>query len=98
MYRTFSVSHLVACVIDDAGIICPVLEAPANGMVMLDNEDRIVGTVANYTCLGDLELTGSSTRICESDGEWNGTDPLCQGRESLTVVLWEFFVGENFVG
>ena len=33
----------------------------------------------SFTCNTGYELTGSDTRICQSDGSWSGTDDVCQG-------------------
>ena len=31
-----------------------------------------------FDCDTGYELTGSDTRICQSDGNWNGTDVMCR--------------------
>ena len=33
--------------------------------------------ICSFTCNTDYELTGSTQRICQSNGSWSGTDVLC---------------------
>jgi hypothetical protein len=63
---------------DSGAPICPALTAPANGSVTaaVGVEDE----VATYSCEGGFVLTGNggaSTRVCQSDGTWSGSDPSC---------------------
>ena len=39
------------------------------------------GDICSYTCNTDYELTGSNTRICQTDGSWSGSDPVCERSE-----------------
>ena len=32
----------------------------------------------SFTCNTGYELTGSDTRICQSDGGWSGSDAVCR--------------------
>ena len=32
----------------------------------------------NFTCNTGYELTGNSTRTCQSDGSWSGSDVVCR--------------------
>ena len=32
----------------------------------------------NFTCNTGYELTGSSQRICQSNGSWSDTDVMCR--------------------
>ncbi len=38
---------------------------------------RPVSTVATYTCNPGFTLDGGTTRTCGSDGQWNGSAPVC---------------------
>ena len=69
------------CIPFIVGIVCPNLEDPNNGMVALDNSDRGLGTIANYSCSEGLVLNGSDIRICQVNG-WNGTEPHCTGKKA----------------
>ena len=43
-----------------------------------DNGDGYEGDTCSFTCNTGYELSGSSTRICQSDGNWNGTGIMCR--------------------
>lgn len=58
-----------------AAILCPPLQDPANGNV--DVPSREVGATATYTCNVRYELSGLTTRTCQSDGSWFGIAPTC---------------------
>ena len=63
---------------------CPTLTNPSNGRVdCLLGVDGFAnpGDTCSYTCNNDYELTGSDTRICLTDGTWNGSDAACEGSE-----------------
>ena len=36
------------------------------------------GDTCNFTCNTGYELTGSDTRICQSDENWSGSDAVCR--------------------
>ena len=36
------------------------------------------GDTCSFTCNTGYELTGSDTRTCQSDRNWNGTDDMCR--------------------
>ena len=57
-------------------IMCPALEAPANGDVRVSGFN--VGDTAVYTCDVNYQLDGRSTRTCGSDGQWTGEAPTCE--------------------
>ena len=56
--------------------MCPHLEAPADGSVLYS--DRVVESVAQYSCNEGFSLVGGTSRICQSDGIWSGEEPICQ--------------------
>ena len=71
-----------------AVILCPELSAPANGGVTLNTQTFGVGTTATYSCDPGYVLVGEITRTCEdthrgATGTWNGTEPLCDGMQTL---------------
>ena len=39
------------------------------------------GETCTATCNVDYELIGSSTRICQNDGSWSGSDGTCSRSE-----------------
>ena len=36
------------------------------------------GDTCSFTCNTGYELTGSDTRICQSNGNWSGSDDVCR--------------------
>ena len=54
---------------------CERLPGISNGRV--DLSGRTVGSTATYTCNQGFVLVGSSTRICQSNGQWSGSEPSC---------------------
>ena len=37
------------------------------------------GDVARYSCDVGYTLNGAAERTCQADGQWNGTEPTCEG-------------------
>ena len=59
--------------------VCPDLEDPANGKVMMTGNSD--GDTATYSCDPGYELVGTETVICYSDGQWrqwSDPPPVCQ--------------------
>ena len=67
--------------------MCSLLPSINGGNVTYSDDSRIEGTVATYSCDGDLVLVGNAMRTCgprsvdaSVDGEvgvWSGSDPMC---------------------
>ena len=51
-----------------------------NGYV--DDGLAVQGVIANYSCTDGFTLVGSSSRVCQSNGQWSGNAPVCQGTNS----------------
>lgn len=49
---------------------------PQNGRRLGSN--FTVGAVVFFRCFDDFDLVGSKFRICQSNGSWSGTQPVCQ--------------------
>ena len=62
-------------------LACPSLNAPSNGMISclpLGGDGlHDPGDTCTYTCDTGYEITGNSTRSCQSDGTWSGSDTMC---------------------
>ena len=61
-------------------VTCPVLSDPSNGMISCSLEDDGVPSyedTCSFICDTGYELTGSDTRICQSDGSWSGSFAMC---------------------
>ena len=59
------------------------------------------GSTATYGCVAGYELNGDTTRTCQANGTWSGTEPQCQGKhgsyvitesdlEYNTILLWNY--------
>ena len=60
--------------------LCPPLAPIANGMITYGPDtvpDYSVGTIATYMCDDGFNLGENMVRVCQSDGTFSGTDPVC---------------------
>ena len=56
-------------------------DKPANGNSNLSVENNStvpIGAVIMYTCFLGFKLVGDVECVCQPNGEWNGTVPICQ--------------------
>ena len=58
-------------------VSCGNLTSPVDGEVSVDG--NTFGSQANYSCSEGYVLNGNSARMCLSDGQWSGSEPLCEG-------------------
>ena len=58
-------------------ILCASLSSPLNGTVAFDA--NTIGSQANYSCSESHTLNGTTTRVCQADGQWSGSEPTCEG-------------------
>ena len=56
-------------------VSCGTLPDPFLGEVVLTGVT--VGSTAFYACNVGLILIGDERRICQSNGQWSGTEPRC---------------------
>ena len=62
-------------------IQCSNISTPANGEMSCSSGRVGVGyegDTCSFTCNTGYELTGSDTRTCQSNGNWNGSDVVCR--------------------
>ena len=57
-------------------IVCDALSKPANGNV---SSNGSLYDTATYFCDDGYELIGDSKIMCQSNGMWSGSPPVCQG-------------------
>ena len=57
---------------------CGDLNDPNNGQVSLNG--TILGSIATYTCDPGFNLTGDMERTCQANGDWSGSEPVCQSQ------------------
>ena len=58
-------------------IDCGDLDEPSNGQVTLTG--TTFGSMATYECDSGFTLVGNQVRTCQDDGNWSGTEPVCDG-------------------
>ena len=66
---------------------CERLPDISNGQV--DLSGRTVGSTTTYSCNKGFVLVGSSTRICQRNGQWSGSQPSC-GRSWLQQTFHDW--------
>ena len=57
---------------------CSTLSNQANGQVS-HTAGTAFGQTATYSCDTGYNLVGDSTRMCQANGIWSGSEPTCQG-------------------
>ena len=96
--------HLIFTVVD-----CGSLEALPNGSITLDNGRTTFNSCAVYKCNEGFHLNGSANRMCKSNGQWSGSEPICErncefflnSTSSLKLYsqnynYWNYFLYETF--
>ncbi len=68
-----------------AVVTCPALTNPDNGVVTLPNNN--LESTATYTCDNGYTLTGdTTTRTCQANGMWSGSDPTCTRKFNALAI------------
>ena len=57
--------------------VCQALTASATVIRVNVSSTTTAGAVASYECVAGYTLEGSSTRTCQNDGSWSGSEPTC---------------------
>ena len=69
---------------------CGPLSDPLNGQV--DVSSTSVGSLATYQCNIGYILVGVTQRICQPNGQWSNSEPICASKH-----LKLFSYHENYV-
>ena len=71
---------IIIMIIDYLVAICDDLPNITNAVITYSpsTSQRLVDSVATYTCQLDLPLVGNAQRTCQTDRSWSGTEPYCQ--------------------
>ena len=54
------------------------IAVPSDGLVTVDDNEMMIGSIANYTCDTGFLLQGKSSRVCQANGTWSSNPPSCQ--------------------
>ncbi|XP_055635764.1 uncharacterized protein LOC129775276 isoform X1 [Toxorhynchites rutilus septentrionalis] len=58
-------------------VTCPTLTSPENGKLLTNKTEHHFGDVAHFQCNFGYVISGSTSLLCMSTGEWNATAPEC---------------------
>ena len=78
---------------------CPTLTQPNDGMIncsLGDDEIPSYEDTCSFTCDTGYQLTGSETRICQSNGNWSGIDEALCSR-GMYVYAHKIFYHSMYV-
>ena len=81
-------------------VTCPRLDDPVNGVASPPSRS-VYQSVTNFSCNSGYTLNGSSSRTCQSDGNWDGTNTNCTGKNFLRLrgcCLKEYMSKNNTFG
>ena len=74
----FVLMYLSAAVVN-----CYSPQSFPNGTFTLVNGSTTLNSAVKYECRMGLQLVGSTNRICQSNGQWSGQEPRCEGKFHL---------------
>ena len=68
-------------------IDCAMLMPPSNGRLDINPSTTAPGGfMATYFCDEGYDLVGNSSRVCQVDGSWTGSDPNCARKLNTRAV------------
>ena len=76
--------HLLFAFLLYIAVPCGNLSSPVNGLVTVNGST--FGSQANYNCSEGYVLNGNSSRLCQADGQWSGSEPTCEGVPLICLV------------
>jgi hypothetical protein len=71
---------------------CPAPKAPKNGAVTCSNDDYIIDTECDFSCLPGYTLVGSRHRSCLPLARWDGLHTTCKRESSASYNQINDFV------
>ncbi|KAI8115214.1 CUB and sushi domain-containing protein 1 [Lucilia cuprina] len=66
-------------------VMCPSLLEPENGKLLTDKNDHHFGDIVKFQCNFGYIMSGSSSLLCLSSGQWNGTVPECNYAKCVSL-------------
>ena len=77
----FVLLYLSAPVID-----CGTPQSFPNGNFTLVNGSTTLNSTVKYECKTGFQLVGSANRICQSNEQWSGQEPMCESKFQLSMT------------
>ena len=72
-----------------SGVTCDRPDSIIHGSFSPSVSSHKAGALVIYTCKSGYELVGDSTRSCEMNGKWNGTEPSCKSMYGDSFYAFE---------
>lgn len=60
---------------------CDPLSPPTNGYMVNADCEVVFNAACGFRCNPGYRLTGNSIRVCQHDGNWSGSDPVCEKKK-----------------
>lgn len=79
---------LIAFVIFILVVECNQPEEVDNGRLFIVNGSTTFGSIVEYHCLPNYQLSGRFSRRCGADGRWAGPIPSCIGTVYFTTRIF----------
>ena len=94
--NTFIISTVYCISLFSTAVDCDPLTDPPNGQVHLTS--ATFGETANYSCNTSYNLVGNSTRICEANGDWSGSAPVCSSMQlTVATINYIYYIVYKYV-
>lgn len=68
-------------------VMCAPLSSPENGKLLSTKNAYHFGDIVQFQCDFGYVMSGFSSLLCTSSGNWNGTAPECQCKYSIYLGL-----------
>ena len=67
-------------------MVCPSLQSPAHGRLQISGHSY--HDIAALVCDAGFSIdNGSGVRVCQSNGQWDGTNAVCVGKEFICLYI-----------
>ncbi len=58
-----------------------------NGTVSYNQDTRLAGTIASFSCDTGYRISSTDDVMCLSDRQWNGSTPVCYSKYDQTKLI-----------
>ena len=67
-------------------IDCGTPQTFPKGNFTLVNGSTTLNSTVKYECKTGFQLVGSANRICQSNAQWSGQEPMCESKFQLSMT------------